>query len=67
MINSFENWGGSNFFLYKKIILTGPLTLKSMIVTFTSSLFPLVLFISYNTKVHIYLFIKFRYIEFRRQ
>ena len=52
VINSIEEWNGNNFFLYKNKIFTGPMTFKNMIVTFTSSLVPLVLFISFNLKVN---------------
>ena len=51
VINYFDNWPGDNFILFNKKIITGPLSFKSMIVTFTILIVPLVLFCSTNLKV----------------
>ena len=45
------NWEGDNYFFLSKKIITGPLTFKSMIVTFTTSIIPFILFAIFNFKV----------------
>ena len=50
------------FFFTKKKLITGPLSYKSMIVTFTVQLVPLVLFMIFNIEVCIYQFINSEFI-----
>ena len=59
-----NKWSGQNFFFLNGKIFTGPHSFKSMIVTFTSSIIPFILFINLNFKVCKLLFIKFICIYF---
>lgn len=56
------NWEGDNFFFLNKKIITGPLSFKSIITTFTTSIIPFILLGIFNFEVCISLFIKFRFI-----
>ena len=54
------------FFFCKKKLITGPLSLKSMIVTMTIQLVPLILFMSFIIKVCILQFINLDYIAIQK-
>ena len=45
------NWKGSNFFLFRKKTITGPLSLKAIIASFSSIFFPVFLFLIFESKV----------------
>ena len=52
LINYFDNWKGNNFFLFKRRTITGPLSLKAIIASFSSIFFPVLIFIIFESKVN---------------
>jgi len=50
LINYFDNWKGSNFFLFKRKTITGPLSLKAIIASFSSIFFPVLIFLIFESK-----------------
>ena len=52
LINYFDNWKGSNFFLFKRKAITGPLSLKAIIASFSSIFFPVLIFLIFESKVN---------------
>ena len=61
-----KNGEAQIFFFAKKKIITGPLSLKSMIVTLTIQLVPLILFLYFDTEVCIHKFINLAYIAIQK-
>ena len=51
VIYSFDNWEGDNYFAIKNKVISGPFSIKPMLVTFTASLVPVLLFLIFNTEV----------------
>ena len=58
--------GEAKIFFFAKKIITGPLSLKSMIVTLTIQLVPLILFLYFDTEVCIHKFINLAYIAIQK-
>ena len=59
IINYFDNWEGDNYFLFCHNTITGPLSIKALIATFSSLFIPVLIFVSFNGKVIYYIIFYF--------
>ena len=62
-MNYFDNWEGDNYFLFSKHAITGPMSVKAVIVTFSSLFVPVLVFLIFNGKVINYIYYLFYLIK----